>query len=402
MSRILFVDDEPRVLEGLRRTLHGVRRQCEMEFVLSGQEALDRLATSPFDAVVCDVRMPGMDGSELLEQVMKRFPTAVRIILSGQCHRQAALKTVGPAHQFFTKPCDSETLGAAVERACRLRDRLKNAECRQLVSQVRCVPSSPAAHSALAAELESAKPSAERLGEIVSRDVALTANLLRLVSSGFFGSPQKSSDPARWTALLGIETIRLLVGSAGAIRPMEADHPSMSCLEPLGEHSRKVARWARAIAAAETGDATLAGHACLGGLLHDVGQLVLADHLPQCHADTWARSRAERIPVWEAEDRCLGATHADLGGYLLGLWGAPDAVVDAVLFHHRPSLSSGASFSPLAAVHVASAAADAAELDIPLHAAPVDVEYVKRIGCAERLGPWFDICQTTAPHEVAS
>ena len=402
MSRILFVDDEPRVLEGLRRTLHGVRRHWEMEFALSGQEALDRLAVSPFDVVVCDVRMPRMDGSELLEQVMKRCPAAVRIILSGQCHRRVALKTVGLAHQFFTKPCDSGTLRAAVARACLLRDRLNHDEWRQLVSRVRCVPSSPAAYSALVAELESAKPSADRLGEIVSRDVGMTANLLQLVSSGFFGSPLRSTDPARWTASLGIETVRLLVGSAGAIRPMEAGHPSSSPLEALGEHSRNVARWARAIAAAETDDATLAGHAYLGGLLHDVGQWVLAEHRPQCHAQTQARSRAESIPVWEAEDRCLGATHADLGGYLLGLWGAPDTVVDAVLFHHRPSLSSGAGFSPLAAVHVANAVADAAARSDPLDAAPVDVEYVTRIGCADRLGAWCKICQTVATHEVAS
>lgn len=124
MQRILFVDDEPRLLSGLRRMLHAMRGQWRMEFAGSGVEALTRLVEQPFDIVVTDMRMPIMDGSELLRLIRERFPSIIRMVLSGQCDREAVLKTVGPAHQFLTKPCNSEMLKESLNRASRLRDRL--------------------------------------------------------------------------------------------------------------------------------------------------------------------------------------------------------------------------------------------------------------------------------------
>lgn len=402
MNRILFVDDELRVLEGLRRMLHPLRRQWTMEFVPSGREALDRMAAGPFDVLVSDVRMPGMDGCELLQQVMGRFPAAARIVLSGHCHRPAVLKTVGLAHQFLTKPCDSETLKAAVSRACRMRERLRDGRHQQLVSRVQCLPSPRPVYAALLAEMESAHPSVERLGRIVARDAAMTAKLLQTVSSGFFGSPQKCADPAGWTALLGIETLRLLVLSAGVVRSVEPRAPSSRFLDGLAEHSLRVADCAAAIAASEAGDRAGIDLAYLGGLLHDVGLFVLAEHFPERHAEARALSRAEGISICEAEKRGLGTTHAEVGGCLLALWGAPDAISDVALFHHAPSRSPEAGFGPLAAVHVADAVAAAQDLHLPDEAGLVDVEYLSRIRCAERLGRWCEMCQVLKTREAAS
>ncbi len=124
MKKILFVDDETRVLEGLRRMLRGLRHEWDMEFVASGEEALIRLNACRFDVVVSDMRMPGMDGCELLEQIRQQSPTTVRIVLSGHSDRQAVMRTVGVAHQFLSKPCDSQVVTTTVMRACRIRDKL--------------------------------------------------------------------------------------------------------------------------------------------------------------------------------------------------------------------------------------------------------------------------------------
>jgi HD-like signal output (HDOD) protein len=393
MSRILFVDDEPRVLEGLRRMLHFAGQEWDVQFVGSGPEALDRAAETPFDAVVTDVRMPGMDGSELLHHVAERFPATVRFILSGQCRRETVMKTVGLAHQFFTKPCDSEALRAALLRACGTLDRLPDARHKALVARVKCVPSSPLAFRSLFAELESAEPSAERLGRIVSRDVGMTANLMQLVNSGFFGSPQTGSDPARWAAFLGVETLRLLVLCAGAIRCAELCLPADCSLSALRKHSRQVADGAVAIAAHETDDPTEIGRAYLAGLLHDVGLFVFADQAPHCYAGVCAMSRAQRSPVWEVEKAVQGTTHAEVGASLAALWGASEAIVEVIAFHHCPSLSDAPGFGPLAAVHVADAVATADALDLPLDARLVDSEYLARVGCADRLDAWRDLCR---------
>ena len=141
MRKILFVDDEVKVLEGLRRMLRSLRRDWDMVFVENGPDALDRLAMSSFDVVVSDMRMPGMDGSELLQQIANCHPATVRMILSGQCDHNAVLKCVGPTHQFLTKPCASELLKDTVARACRLRDHLPDEWIKQVVSSVQSLPS---------------------------------------------------------------------------------------------------------------------------------------------------------------------------------------------------------------------------------------------------------------------
>jgi CheY-like chemotaxis protein len=82
-KRLLFVDDEAMVLDGLRRALHGMREGWEMRFVESGAAALEALEKERYDAVVSDMRMPMMDGAQLLEEVKQRYPDMVRMILSG-------------------------------------------------------------------------------------------------------------------------------------------------------------------------------------------------------------------------------------------------------------------------------------------------------------------------------
>ena len=115
--RILFVDDEATLLEGLRRTLRPQRARWEMEFASGGLDALRMMDVSRFDVVVTDMRMPGMDGAQLLEQVRERFPRAVRIVLSGYCDMESTLRAVNFAHQVLQKPCDATRLLQAIERA---------------------------------------------------------------------------------------------------------------------------------------------------------------------------------------------------------------------------------------------------------------------------------------------
>ena len=402
MKKILFVDDEPHVLDALRRMLRYMRQEWDTEFVLNAGEALDRLAVCPFDVVVSDMRMPGMDGAQLLEQVRRLSPATVRIVLSGHCDREAVMRTVKVAHQFLTKPCDSEDIKTMVKRACRLADRLSDPWHRELVSRVTSVPSSLSDYIQLAAELEADEPSVERVGAIVARDVGAAAKLLQLVSSSFFGSPRASSNPAHWAGWLGIDTVKLLVLREGAVRAPKAGTAMSSTLEALTAHSLLVARSAKLLMESEKGSATQIDHAYLAGLLHDVGLFILAEHLPERVAQIWASSQNEKVSAWEIEHASFGVTHADIGGYLLALWGAPDAVVETTVLHHTPALSPETAFGVLTAVHVANAVANAADLDLPAGPPFVDMEYLERIGCADRLPRWRELCHAVQAEEVLS
>jgi putative nucleotidyltransferase with HDIG domain len=393
MNSILFVDDEAKVLEGLRRMLHNLRRQWHMEFAEGGRRALDCLAAEPFDIVVSDMRMPGMDGSQLLAEVMRLYPATVRIILSGQCDRATVLKAVGTAHQFLTKPCDSETLKATVAQACKLRDRLSDDWHKRLVSRVNAVPSLPEHYSRLEAELKSPQASMPRVCELISQDVGMSAKVIQLISTGFFGTPQRISDPFRAASLFDLDSMRVLAASTDVFVPFSVESLQGRPIEMLVEHCLSVARAAKAIALAEGADALLADDAYLAGLLHDIGVLVLAEHLPDRYVAYLNATHSVRMPLWEVERADFCVSHADIGGYLLGLWGFPDPIIDATAWHHSPAASEEWRFSALTAVHAADALIDDEFSRTAAYVDRLDEVYLDRLGLLDRIETWRAICR---------
>jgi len=392
MKSLLFVDDEPRVLQGLQRQLRPMRNEWEMNFAEGGEQALAFMATHPVDIVVSDMMMPGMDGSHLLAEVLKRHRQTVRIILSGHSGREAVLRLVGPAHQHLTKPCDADELRKAIVRAFALRDLLGNDQLKQLTTRVKSLPTLPALQARLQAELSQESPSVQRIGEIISHDIGMTAKILQLVNSAFFGLTQPVNTPAEAVAYLGLNTIQALVLTVGIF--MQCDPPACTAFsqDALTRHSWATALMARTLAQMEQKEGAFADQCFLAGLLHDVGQLVLAFGLEEYNG-VITRAKAENRPVWQVEQEVFGATHADVGAYLLALWGLHTPIVEAVAHHHLPARCLTLEFSPAIAVHVADAFAHefpetASEVPPP----PLDVELLARLGLNEKLAAWRTHC----------
>ena len=391
--RVIFVDDDPRVLRGLRRLLTPIRDQWDMHFAESGAEAFDTMAEQPFDAIVSDMRMPGMDGAQLLTEVMSRHPAVVRIVLSGQSDQETRLRAAGPTHQFLTKPCTEETLRTTVTRACSLRDLLGRDSLRALVTRLDTLPSLPSVHYRLQQELLSPEPSIARVGDLISRDIAMTAKLLQLVNSSFFGAPRHVSSPADATSLLGLNVVRELVISENIFASYEGRDVAGFSLEQIRDHAAATAECARAIAMAEAQDRAWQADAQLAGQLHDVGQLVLAANLPDLYEQSRRQAAEQGVEPWQAEIELFGATHSEVGAYLLGIWGIPDVIVEAVAHHHRPIDAASGGFSPLTAVHVANVLAHERLDDAPTSpAAQVDEAYLGELGLLDRLSVWREAC----------
>ena len=393
MKKILFVDDEPRVVQGLRRMLHGMRREWDMSFAESGQEALDLLSNDKFDVIVSDMRMPGMDGAQLLAEVRERYPYMVRIVLSGQSDQETILRSIESAHQYLSKPCDAATLRSTVSRACSLRNVLHNETLQQCISTLRSLPSLPSLYVKLMDELRSPSPSIAKVGDVISSDVGMTAKILQLVNSAFFGISQHVSSPTQAVNLLGLETIKALVLSAQVFSQFEAERLPPHLAKHLWKHSLATGAYARAIARIEDSDAQTSDHAFMAGLLHDVGKLVLAVNLFDRYSKALDLSQEERLPLINAELKTLGISHADVGGYLLGLWGLPDPIVEAVAFHHYPAECPAESFIPLTAVHAANVFEHEMHADGTDVVSVVDPDYVSRLGLGNRLEAWQDICE---------
>jgi HD-like signal output (HDOD) protein len=329
---VLFVDDEQQVLDGLRDLLRSRRRELRTEFANGGTEALRRLASESFDVVVSDMRMPGIDGAQLLERVRDEHPDAVRVILSGQADEEAVLRMVPVAHIALAKPCTGAQLGTMVARACAIRDLLEDPALRAAVHGIGALPSPPAVAQELLALIDADDVSAVGLARIVERDVALAAKVLQLVNSGFFGVPQEITDLRRAIPLLGIDVLRTLAIRQGALREFRPD-PRLSgfSLEALEARSRRVAQLASRLT--RTGET--ARTAVSAGLLHDVGALVLASRAPERYSAALAAVAADpALALSEAEVDAVGVSHAVVGSYLLALWGLPESVVEAVRLHH--------------------------------------------------------------------
>jgi HD-like signal output (HDOD) protein len=313
-----------------------------------------------------------------------------RIILSGHSQIDSAVRSAGIAHQFLAKPCDSEALRKTIARVMALRDLLKDCALTDLVAGIGTLPSLPSSYAAINAELASAEPSLKRVAEIVSGDLAMSAKVLQLVNSAFFGLARRVETIEQAVTLLGTDIIRSLVLSNAAFGRFEAVSTRFSA-ERLWNHSLLVGAVATAIARAEGADRATVGETLQAGMLHDVGELVLASHLPEAFDDALRASAARGVPLFVAEREVLGATHAQVGAYLLGLWGLPDSTVEAVAFHHQPDGVAVEAFSPLAAVHVANALVGRATGE-PEAGRPNE-SFLAASGLGDRLPRWEEVAR---------
>jgi len=306
---ILFVDDEREILQGLRVALRSQRNCWEMVFALGGQEAQAEMAKRSFDVILTDMRMPGMDGAALLAWAKEHQPRAARIVLSGQTDRESAMRTAFSAHQFLAKPCEVASLRAVIERTCRLTALVQDESLRTLAGDLATLPPAPEIFLALTrllADPRSAVADAAKLGE---RDLALSSKILQVVNSAFFGLPRRVTSVREAATLMGTLTLKNLALALEATKPSKGRHLPEADLKALRCHSLHTAIVARHIARAVRSNSE---DAFVAGMLHDVGVLVAA-------------GEPSRL-----------SSHAHLGAYLIGLWGLPHPVVEAVADHHGP------------------------------------------------------------------
>ncbi len=354
MKAILFVDDEPNILLGLERMLRPMRHSWSMSFANSGPQALDLMKEKPFDVIVSDMRMPGMDGAHLLNEVMLRYPRVVRIALSGHSGDETLLRLTGPIHQFLSKPCNPDVLMETVKRAFSLRSLLQDDALVRLVSSFNMLPVLPRSHTRLLEELHAPDISLKVIARIIERDVGMAAKTLQWVNSAYFGVRNHVTSINYAVSLLGLDVIRSMVLTMGVFSEF-ADKslaPGFS-LESFMEHSVAVGAYSKRIAVLNGTDERLANDAFTAGILHDAGKLILAAGCPVEYGSVLSRAPADTAEIDQIERDLLGATHAEVGGYLLGLWGFSDPVVEAVAYHHYPSRCLARGVTPVLIVHAA-------------------------------------------------
>jgi len=362
--RILFVDDEAAVLQGLRSVLRPQRHEWDMSFAIGGPAALEEITKSSFDVIVTDMRMPVIDGAELLRQTKELQPRAVRVVLSGQTDTETAMKTVFTAHQFLAKPCDIEKLRSVVKRACALNTLVTADELRALAGDVSVLPAAPRTYLAISQTLANPACGINDVACIVEREPSLCAKVLQVVNSAFFGLPRAVSSITQATNYLGALALRNLALAMETVAAMNRAQLPLSSQELVDFQTNALfvgllgRRWF-------AGDRRKADEAFVAGMLRDMGHLVLA---VQGRAATTGPD-----------------CHAALSAYLLGLWGLPHNVLEPVAFHERPELVEHDALEVVDVVHLADRiAAELAPSPFQLAPEPLNSERLTQLGACPR------------------
>ena len=353
MSNILFVDDDQGVLDGLRRMLRSQRKEWKMFFTDSGEHALDVVDNNDIDIVVSDVRMPGMNGVELLAKVKSEHPDIIRLALSGYADTELQLESAKVLHQFIAKPVNADNLKLIINRALALRELLKSEALLAVVTEASTLPSLPELYEKVVAEAASPDGTLIGIGEIISQDPAMSAKILQLVNSAFFGLPRQVSSVEEAATILGIDVIRSLVISVKVFEEFASLQSAGVDIEAIIRHSQGTAVLAKALARHEGLDRKEADLAFMAGMLHEVGKLLLASALPEQYAQVTALEN-NGSPDWAAETEVFGTTHSEVGAYLLGIWSLPNSIVEAVAYHHNDHALDHQPFSVTSAVYIAS------------------------------------------------
>jgi putative nucleotidyltransferase with HDIG domain len=346
MKSILFVDDERAVLDGLRARLRALSSKWTMKFVESGALAITEMQERPYDVIVTDMRMPTMSGATLLEHVGANWPQTIRVVLSGYSELEMTTRLVPLAHQYLSKPCQPRQLENVIERCLLLHDLLSRPQLRAVVGRIQKLPSLPAIYAAFQSILRDESVTNAEVAALVTADAALAARVLQIVNSAFFRLAKRISSVEQAVAYLGFKTVRNLAMSVEVFSQWPGGLCSGLDLGLLQLHAQGVAAAANALAA----KTTFADDAMLAGLLHDIGYWVLAQECPEELGKAVALSISARVPLCTAETQIIGASHAEIGAYLLGIWGLPHSVVEAVAHHHQPGRVSHSEFDVLAAV----------------------------------------------------
>lgn len=386
MRTIVFVDDEPLLLEGLQNLLRKRRHEWKMYFLPGARQALEFLQEHPVDILITDLRMPEMDGAELIQEVYRRYPGVIRMVLSGQADQTMTARMAPMTHRFLSKPCDPQMLQNAIERAVQLLDLMRSDELLKIIGPVGQLPPLPQTYVALAKELDSEDGSLSRAAGLIACDTALSAKVLQIANSAYFGPGRPMTSVEQAAVFLGLHTLRnlTLVAHSALWSQEVAPCPGFSAAR-----TQKHALLTAAIAAKLVPRYSQTEELITAALLHDIGLILMAVQLPELLSKAIALAQSRGCAARDAEQELMGTTHAALGAYLLDLWGVPPAIVEPIGFHHSPDILCSQEFGIGAMLYVADSLADDVLPTEHHHSSDTELsEFLSRFALTDRLADW--------------
>ena len=398
--RILFADDQQKNVADLRQMAKGLGQDWESEIVESGTQALAALGRECFDVVVSELTISDIDGVQLLKKAKELCPGSVRLILSEQADRELVLRATKYAHQIIPKPIEPIAFRKVVENSLGLHKILDNQTMRERLANVESLPSPPKLYNELVSELQSETSSMQNIADLVSQDVSITAKMLQLVNSAYFGMATHIESPQHAVSLLGLDTLQSLVLAVGVFDQFEDPKFPGFSIDSIYDHSMAVGANSRNLANCLGLQKRESEDSLMAGMLHDVGKLVLLKHFQPELKEALELASEQSIPLHEAEKEVLGVTHSEIGAHLLSLWGLQDSILEAVALHPSPKNAMNPMVNVLTAVHIAYALdQDSDRGDQNEDHTALDMQYLKELDLSGQLKFFRRLCEIESTEE---
>lgn len=397
-ERILFVDDDPMILSGFRRLLRRNAKEWSLEFATNAADAIERLEQFDATIIVSDMRMPGRDGASLLDEVQHKYPSIVRFVLSGEASSEAVMRATSVSHQFLAKPCAAEDLVDAIRRTSHIRSLVSSPELAEQITGLGGAPSLPETYNELRRELGDREPDLAHVSTLIGSDLAMSAEIMKLVNSSYFGAHREIQDVEHAVSYLGLGTLSELVLGYGTFSALEADPKQIAILKTVMSKARHAGRVAQVIADTEDFDHSVACYAWLIGMLGYLGEALVATQYPQQYAQVVKQRNTDMAQAHQAEQALVGSRFDLLGAYLMGLWSLPYVVVEAVAYRSVPGAAPLPASPAMALSHAAfcltefSTAGDGAQCSEDF----ADTDFLQSMGLADRWDAWREALDARA------
>jgi HD-like signal output (HDOD) protein/CheY-like chemotaxis protein len=352
MKKILLVDDDQNILQSFKRAVRPMHSEWKVVLCDNGKSAYELIqADDSFDLIISDLRMNGLNGIDLLKKVKEASPDTIRFSFTGSTENSLLIEAASVSHRLISKPCEGGKLVALIRNSLLLREKLQNPGVRKNLYKLGVIPSLPKFYQEFYKEIQSPDASVAKLGRIIEKDIGMTAKVLQLVNSAFFGFRKKVANPVHAATLIGINGMRDIFLVAGFFNAFgENDFPKTLDIEGIWQHSLITANRARKIAVREGLSQDDIDTSYTAGLLHDLGIIALAATKRADYEKVIALAQNENFPLHQAEKRVFAVDHATVGGFILNLWGLPHAISEIVTFHCSPPCDPSLKNTPLSIV----------------------------------------------------
>lgn len=335
---ILFVDDEKQILKALKRLF--LRSENRILLAEGGKQALEVLATEKVDMMITDMRMPEMDGHELLVEVKKRYPEIIRIALSGYTDKKVVLSALDKnlAKIYLFKPWNNDEIKQIIDGLFAFEGMLKDKNLLNIINNLDNLPTIPHLYHRIT-EMVEAENSIEEITACIEEDQAIASRILRIANSAYYGSKTGSIKDA--VMFIGLDNIKSIILTNAVYSSTSGNQKE---LERIWSHSSKTNKILHLIYT-KLLKKRLSRDEKSAGLLHNIGEGIILTNIGHLDEELLASIKE------------MGIGHEHIGGYLMNWWELTLPIIESALFHHQPENPMIVNKELVCAVHLAQAMA---------------------------------------------